>query len=225
MKEKKTKINLNKDLKEFVKTNVMKKTKVLFVIGILLTIVIVGTFCYSESSFTNELTQVVEKTSILSSLKERIMVIALILLAGWVPYFYIPAIAYVAYVFMLSGDLFMQIYAKGKGVVLMLNFIPALLDIATISVIAALGIYMCKFTTKKYRYAQRTSFSWIDVKMQLYKMRKKEEKYEETVNKKEEKLKKMEENNVKIDYKNLAKVALPVAIINLVVCILQVCIN
>lgn len=225
MEEKKSKIKLNKELKEFISTHVLKNTKVLMIIGIILTVIIVGSFCYSEESMITELPTAVEKTSILGALKERGMILLLILLAGWVPYFYIPAISYIAYVFMLSGDLFLQMYTRGKGVALMLNILPTFLDIATISIIAALGIYMCKFTTKKYKYTQRTSFSWIDVKIQLYQMTKKQDKYEEAVKKKEEKIKKMEENDVKIDYKNLAKVAVIAGVVNLVICVLQTCIN
>lgn len=222
--EKKTNKEKNIELKKFVKKEILGKTKVLTIIGIVLFILIVLVFSLSDIDLTSEI-EIVEKTSLLTDLKERIILLLLILLAGWVPYFYIPAIAYGAYIFMLSGDVILSMESNGMIVTLLLNILPVLLDIVTVSIISAIGIYMCNFTTKKYIYTQRTSFSFLDVKIQLYQIRKKQDKYEEAVAKKQEKMAKMEENDVKIDYASILKIAPAVIILNTFVCMIQYFIN
>ena len=213
-----------KQLTEFIKTHVLKKTKVLSIIGIILFLCIISVFITSSFSLTSEL-ESIEKTSLLNDLKERVFTILLILLAGWVPYFYIPAVAFVAYVFMLSGDVILAAETKGIIATLLLNILPLFIDILTISVITAIGIYMSSYTTKKYRYTQRTSFSFLDVKIHLYQITKKEEKYNEAVAKKQERIDKMKENNVKIDYSKIIKILPIVAAINLIACITEHLIN
>ena len=169
--------------------------------------------------------EIIEKTSLLNGIKERFIILLLILVAGWVPYFYIPAIAFGAYVFMLGGDIVVAMESHGRLLTLLLNIIPALLDILTVSVLAAIGIYMSNYTTKKYKYSQRTSFSFLDVKMHLYQITKNQEKYEQAVIKKQERLEKMKANDVKIDYANIFKIAPTIIIINIVMCIIQHLIN
>lgn len=218
------KVNKNKELGMFLKEHVISKTKVLSIIGIVFTILMICLFTLSDVKMVDE-TTTFAKTSILAMLKERIIVLLLILLAGWVPYFYIPAIAYVAYVFMLSGDLLFNMELNGPIRTLVVNAVPLLMDIFTVAVIAAIGIYMCNYTTKKYRYAQRTSFSFLDVKIQLYQITKKQDKYEEAVHKKEKRIEDMQKNDVKIDYKMIFKVAPIIMVINLLVALIQHVIN
>lgn len=213
-----------KELGKFLKAHIFKKTKVLTVIGILLFIVIISVFMKASDEASAGL-EIIEKTSLLNGVKERFIILLLILVAGWVPYFYIPAIAFGAYVFMLGGDIVVAMESHGRLLTLLLNIIPALLDILTVSVLAAIGIYMSNYTTKKYKYSQRTSFSFLDVKMHLYQITKNQEKYEQAVIKKQERIEKMKANDVKIDYANIFKIAPTIIIINIVMCIIQHLIN
>ena len=221
MEKKNTNIKLNKDLKDFLKSHVLKGFKILSVIGIILMTVILVAFSSVDSETIKEMGIGASNISLIAALKDRCIVLLLILLAGWVPYFYIPAISYVAYIFMLSGDFFAIMCEKGKLVSLLLGTLPMVIDVLSVSVVAVIGIYMCKYTGKKYKYAQRTSFSWLDIKIQFYEMTKQTEKYEAALKKKQEKAEKMKENDVKIDYKNIAKVAGVMCVINIVMCIIE----
>ena len=222
--ENKTKIDSKKSVGTFLKEHVIKKTKVLTIIGLALAIVMITLFVLSDVKMVDENTTF-PKTSILSLLKERGIILLLILLAGWVPYFYIPAIAYVVYIFMLSGDLLFNMELNGPVRTLVTNIIPVGIDIFTTSIIAAIGIYMASCTTRKYRYSQRASFSFLDVKIQLYQMFKKQDKYEKAVAIKEKRIEDMQKNDVKIDYKSIFKVAPIVIVVNLIVALIQSGIN
>lgn len=209
-----------KELGQFIKTHVLKKTKILTIIGILLFIVITYLFAMSDVEFSDEI-EIVQKASLIGDVKDRIIILILILLAGWVAYFYIPVVAYVAYIIMLAGNISLVMDTKGLIFTSVISIIPVLLDIFTTSIITAIGIYMCNYSTKKRRYIQSTSFSFLDIKERFYEMTKKQEKYEEIVQKKQEKYEKMEENNVNIDYKNIIKIAPAIVAINIIVCIIE----
>ncbi len=219
-KKDKEKINSKKELGKFLKEHVITKTKVLSIMGIILSILVVLIVSSSDFKMTDEIISF-PKTSILSVLKERLVILLLILLAGWVPYFYIPTIAYVAYIFMLSGNLLLEMELHGRILTLTLNLLPVIIDILTISIIVAIGMYMCNYTTKKYRYTQSMSFSFLDVKLHLYEITKKEDKYNEVLAKKEKKTADMQKNDVKIDYRMIIKIAPIVIAINLIVCLIQ----
>ncbi len=211
-------------VRKFIKENVLKSTIILAIIGIIATVLITLIFSFSDVNLLQE-GQTVDKLSFLSTLKERAIILALILVAGWVPYFYISAIAYFAYIFMLSGDLLLNMELNGTIFTILVNVFPILIDIGTVAIIAAIGIYMCRFTSKKYKYAQRTSFSFLDVKIQFYEMTKKQEEYDKAVEKKKKKIEDMKKNDVKIDYLNVFKIASVIVVLNLLICSIQYVIN
>lgn len=220
----KSKAEKKKEIGIFIKTHVIKKTNILTITGILLFVLVISAFMGASQDVSSEL-EIIQKTSLINDIKERAVILLLILLAGWVPYFYIPAIAFVAYIFMLAGDVTLAMETHGKVATLLLNILPALVDVFTVSIITAIGIYMASYTTKKYRYTQRTSFSFLDVKIHLYEMTKKQDKYESAVAKKQEKIDKMKENDVKIDYANTFRIVPIVMIVNIIACIIEHLIN
>ncbi len=213
-----------KELGLFIKNNILKKTNVLSIIGIVLFIFILCVFSMSELDLNYELDKV-EKISFIETIKERIIILLLILLAGWVPYFYIPAIAFGAYVLMLAGDVALAMETKSVILTILFNILPVVIDVITVGVITAIGIYMCTCTTRKYRYTQRSSFSLLDVKIHLYQIAKKQDKYEEAIAKKQQRIEKLEQNNVKIDYTSILKIAPVVILVNILVCAIEYLIN
>ena len=215
---------LTRDLIQFIKEHVSKNTFIYAIIGILLTIAIIYTFKMSGIKLS-EYDVKFEKASLIATLKDRIIVLFLILLAGFVPYFYIQAIAYIAYILMLAGDVTYSAETNGTFYAILVNILPCLIDIFTVSIIVAIAIYMCKYMTKKYRYTQRITFSFLDIKIQFYEMTKNEDKYNKAVEKKLKKEEKMKQNDVNIDYINILKIAPVIALLNLIVCTIQYYIN
>ena len=211
-------------IRKYIKTHILKKTKILSMIGIILFTVIVAVLMRASEEVITEL-NIAKKISLFSDVKERVILLLLILLAGWVPYLYIPLIAWTGYIYMLAGDIAIAMSTGGLVSTVFLNSLPILIDILTVSVITSVGLYMCSYTTKKHKYNQRTTFSFDDFKIQLYKMTKKQEKYEEAVKQKQEKIDKMQENNVKIDYMNILRIAPIIMLVNIIAYIMQLIIN
>ena len=214
----KIKDKVSEKLYIFVTEHILKKVEILIVVGILLSSLIISSI-YSSNIELYE--KSLGSTLLWPMLKERFVMLLLILVSGFVPYFYIPAISFVTYIFMLSGDIVVKMQIGTVITTLLLSIIPVLIDIFTVSVIAAIGIYMCNYSGKKYRYATRTSFSFLDIKLRFYEITKKEDKYNELLSKKEKQIEKMKKNDVKIDYKQIIKIAPIAIVINLLISIVE----
>lgn len=199
---------------KFIKENISKKNKVLFIIGLI--IFIVAIIIISSSDI--KLFKISEKEQIVSYkevINQKAIILSLILLAGLVPYFYIPIIIYIPYILMLIGDIIYYAEVNGKFKSITLNFIPSIIDIFVTSVIVALGTHLCSTTTKKYKYAQRSSFSMLDIKQQFYEIRKNEEKVKQISEQKAIKEEKMKKNDVKINYIEVIKIGAIAIVINI----------
>ncbi|MDD2628422.1 MAG: hypothetical protein PHR25_03215 [Clostridia bacterium] len=199
---------------KFIKENISKKTKVLFIIGLI--IFIIAMIVISSSDI--KLFKISEKEQIVSYkevINQKAIILSLILLAGLVPYFYIPIIIYIPYILMLIGDIIYYVEINGKFKAIAFNFFFYIIDIFVTSVIVALGTHLCSTTTKKYKYAQRSSFSMLDIKQQFYEIKKNEQKVNEILEKKAKKEAKMKENDIKINYIEIVKIAVVAVIMNI----------
>ena len=218
------KLNNKNEMGMFIKEHILKKFMILAIAGIIGVILIISTL-YLSTTNIGKGDEIAKASSLFYVVKEKAIILLLILFAGWVPYFYIPAVSYIAYIFMLSGDIVLNMQENGALLALFTNTLPAVIDIITTSVIVAIGIYMCNYSSKKYKYAQRKSFSFLDVKIQFYEMTKNEEKYNQLVEKKEKRIEDMKKNDVKIDYKQIIKIVPIMIAINLLMTIIEYYIN
>ncbi len=199
---------------KFIKENISKKTKVIFLIGLI--VFIIATIILLSSDVKSiDISETQQMGSYKEVIKQRSLILALLLLAGLVPYFYIPIITYIPYVLIIVGDMIYYAEVNGKFKSIALNFIPSIIDIFVTSVIVALGTYLCNATSKKYKYAQRTSFSMLDIKQQFYEIRKNEEKVKQILEKKAIKEEKMKKNDVKINYMEVVKIGAIAIVINI----------
>lgn len=137
--------------------------------------------------------------SFLNSIKEYAMLDGVIILAGITPYFFLPVLGIVQAIIGV-GDMAAR-YVAGLSFVPTL-FLGGIIEMIGIALSIAVGIYYCKLSTKKNKYYHHSEFSLSDVKMQIYEIRKNEEKIKELTKKKEDKNKEIQECNVKIPYLN-----------------------
>lgn len=177
-----------------------KKTLVLIIISVVIYLSSMIFFMNIANNMENIQDLSMVSGSFYELLKQKVILILLVILAGLVPYFHISVIAYIGYVMTIASDVATYGVEKGNFTAILANIIPVVLDITVISFITAVGIYMCKMFTKKFRYSQRSSFGFSDVRLQIYEMRKQTEKGEKLKKEKEEKVKRMEKNNVKVNY-------------------------
>lgn len=184
----------------FFNQEVKKKTVILFVIAIILYIVLTISFM----NVVAEMKEVENITTMSNSFwgifKSKMILMVLVALSGLVPYFYIPVIAFLGYVATIASDVAAIGIDKGNFSAIVLTVVPVIFDLVVISIMSAIGIYMCKMFTKKFKYSQRTSFGFSDVKIQIYEIRGQKEKADKLREEKQKKIDKMETNNVKINY-------------------------
>lgn len=187
---------------KFFKENLRKKTIVIFVITLIVFLYFLIMF-FNNIDFNNAIKNgqnvVLENNGIFSMIKEKVLVVILLVVSGITPYIYIPVIGiFTSYGFSSS---IVTLFGSTNTFNLIAMSIGAIIQILGISIAIAQGIYYCKLSTKKFKYSQTNSFGFDDLKKSIYEIRKNEEKVKKIAKKQEEKLKKQQALNVKVPYK------------------------
>lgn len=192
-------VGKNNKLAEVIKfyNEKIKKTHIIFFVitVILYTIAFIATIVSVKSGNV----ELIAAKSFLDNIKEYALLDIVIILAGITPYFFLPVLG-VAQSIIGVSDLASR-YVSGLSFIPTL-YIGGLIQMIGVSLCVAVGIYYCRLSSKKNKYYHHSDFSFSDVKMQIYEIRKNEEKVQELAKKKEEKAKEMEKCNVKIPYMN-----------------------
>ncbi len=216
--KKMNKINKDKENKEkiyikytdklliFFNKDIKKKFIVLLIVSVIL-LMLFTNFMYNINKFditTGELTADVNNNLVLNRgffeiLKSKLMVLGLTLVAGVVPYFFIPVVGLVGYLLTTGSEVSINILGY-QGNFSVLTLIPLTLDVICISLATSIGIYYASVSTKKFIYSGTKRFTLLDLKLQIYEIMKKEEKIEKIKNKIERRNEKQEKNNVKTKY-------------------------
>lgn len=200
----------------FFRNELANKFEVLFIISIVLFIILLCVFLGS--------TQMVNYNTgmtLLESIKFKGMFFGLAFLAGFVPYFYIPILSYLGYIITIANDVAMLSTKCGTFKAIALYLIPGIVELVSISLITAVGFYLCKISTKNRKYVNSSSFGLDDVKIQLYEIRKQPEKAEKMREIKKEKAEKMELNNVKTNYIQVFSYLGLILVIQLILAIIE----
>mgnify|MGYP005776621819 FL=1 len=209
--EKKKKIKKEEKIsfKDFYKKELFRKHLTLFIICLFVFIVafLIGTNV-NEVDFSDIYQNFQElclngKTGMIKNIfTEKLAINALILLSGFTPYIYVPVIG-ILYAYNVAFDL-VAIYQNLCVNVNILTFtIGSIVQVFGISLSVAAGIYLCKLSTKRFKYAQKMDFTINDVKKEWYEIRKNQEKLEEVQEKQKKREEKIEALNVKIPYRYL----------------------
>lgn len=196
------------DFYDFYKKEIYKKHIVLYVISLILFFIMLVYFL-SSNNIPNEISDIIKNSSNLgkvanfkSIFTDKILVNFVLLISGITPYFYISILG-----IMYSYTLVINIVSAFNNMAI--NMSPTFMTIGSIiqmfgiSFTSAIGIYLCKITTKKFKYNQQVNFTLNDVKKEYYTIKKDEEKLNEVLKKEEKRIEKIEKLNVKIPYKNI----------------------
>ena len=195
------------DYFNFYKKNLMKKHIIVFILCLIIFFIMLSSFVSKVNSAPNiaELAEnakkISENTSSIYSviLSKKFPLVFLIILAGMVPYLFIPVIG-IAMSYNLALDIATNFNVlTGKSSVIFMS-IGAIIELIAISLSVSAGIYYCIISTKKWRYSKSKDYSMLDFKKTLYEATNNKKKLNEVKKKKEEKNKKNEKNNVKVPY-------------------------
>lgn len=211
-----------RDFLLFVDKNLIKCIGVLFVIAIVLIaislkpMVSAAFFAECEGACTDGVTLVSDYVS-------KLQMLLFTVVAGLVPYVYIPAIGFATYVISEVSNISFLIKGYGYLVGIGMGIIPLLLNILAACSVTALGMYICRTVTVGYQVSSLKNMNFTNFKIKVYEVLQKQDKVEALTNKKEEKLNKLQAKKEKLNYIQILNTAIVVCIIQFVsVLILQI---
>lgn len=191
--------NIISQIKELYNTKLKKSHIICFIIMVIIFSIV---FIYNINLYNSGAIKIPEGAagnSFWNATKENFFMAAVIIFAGITPYFFLSVIG-LAEAAVIVNDMILR-YVQGSSFLLTL-FIGGIIQIIGFSLCIAVGLYYCRLSTKKNKYYHHSDFSLVDMKKQIYQIRKDEKKVKEIEKKKEEKNKKIQEFNVKIPYIN-----------------------
>ena len=182
---------------KFYKENLKAKHIVCTIVFVLLFIVLLVT---NIANFS-KLEQIqYEKVLYFDKLKENLLLSFVIIFAGITPYVYLSVLGFCA-VYNVAVDIAVEYASSHNALLLIVHCIVALVIAISYSLSIATGIYYCTLSTRKRKYSQRKNYSFNDVKIAIYRLRKNEEKVQALENKKKEKKEKIDKLNVNVPYR------------------------
>lgn len=199
---KKMNVNLNtnsiiEQLKKFYNENLKRKHIIITIISVILYTLTFISMMYSSKDVS--LASDIAPASLVSQIRECVFLSFIIILAGITPYVPISIMGIMQAIIIVNDMVVRHICGVSFLPTL---YIGGLIQIPFYSLCVSIGLYYCKLSTKKNKYYHQSSFTFNDVKKQIYEIRKDDKKVEEINKKQEEKARKIQECNVKIPYLN-----------------------
>lgn len=152
-------------------------------------------------------------TGLVEQIKSVGLLTFLMVFTGTIPYFFLGFLGELQVFYLIEDFGIRMALGNSLGIT---AFLGGLINIIGLTLSMAVGLYGCYLTTKKRKYYNASQFSMTDIKMNFYRLSKKDEKVEEYEKKKEEKLKKAESDNVKMPYFNLILLGIVAFIIQII---------
>lgn len=202
--------NILNDFFDFYKNNLRKTHIIIYIISLVLFAIFVTSNLSKIDSTNNIANQVNAASNSLVNVnifktfaKEKVPAAFLSVLAGIVPYFYIPILCIYYTAVLLAGNIF-DIYQQTGGMLRILPVsISSVLQLIGFSLAISIGIYYCNRGTKRHKYSQNKGVGLNDIKYKFYELKGDKKKEEQMLLKKQKDEEKNEKLNVKIDYKNI----------------------
>lgn len=205
-------INL-KSTVEFFNRNLKKKTRIMFVILALISVIfIIPTIKEVKSTTSSTATLDI---SLWNFIKDKIFFLLITAIAGVVPYLYIAVAGGIGYVYQTLVEYAYIIVDKGYFLGSTILIIPFVLNLICISIITALGMYLCKINTNNFVLSGQRNMNFTRFRLELAKVTRNKEKEEKIQKKIDEKEEKLQSRDTKIKYKE-------VLIVFGIVCVFQI---
>lgn len=203
--EDKSDVNKKNSLMNFTKKNILPFTYVCIVVCLLITLVgIVSALDYIKNLEGCEEIFCGSKSSMLNSFLNRLEMMGITAIASLVPYFYLPVLGLLGYMYYEVISFAHIINAYGYILGIIRYIIPFALNVINISVFTSVSIYLARAFTTKFRLNRNNSMNFNKFKLKVYEMTKNEKKFNELQRKEQEKMDEIEKNTKKIEWKNVA---------------------
>lgn len=227
IKKKNKKVKLNKnypkcisEFLEFYKENLRKKHIIVYVVSLVIFFVFLAMFI-STIDVKAPLETVIENTQKSSTnvfstiIKQTIPSVFLVIFAGITPFIYLPVIGF-GYPYIIASDIAESFLMTTHTANIICMTFGGIIQIFAISLAMVAGFYYCGFSTKRFRYSQRSGFGMYNVKRQLYEIKKDDKKIAKLEEEKRKKDEKIEALNVSVPYKKLFYTFVVAAIIAII---------
>ncbi|MEG1059120.1 MAG: hypothetical protein RSE00_02860 [Clostridia bacterium] len=195
----------------YYKKNI-KKTHLVIYVLLLLVLFLSINFCMSNINLTNiakdtivngGALQTISKVTILKSIvNEALPLVFIVVLAGITPYAYLSVLGFlIPYTLAAKiANMFAMSYQTSN---LIFASVGSAIELFGYALAIAIGVYYCKFSTKRFKYSQRRAFGIKDVKKGIYTLKKDEKKLEKLEKENLQKDSEFANLNVKIPYKQI----------------------
>lgn len=157
----------------------------------------------------------------ISELWSKIQILFVTTLAGIVPYIYAPVVGFIGTLWSEAVNMAYVIKGYGYGLGIIMQILPLLLNILTISITTALGIYICNSITVGYKVSNLNNMNLMNFRIKVYEMLQKEEKANELKAKKEKKIKKLTDKKEKVKWLQVLNTFALVCVIQFVSVLIQ----
>lgn len=221
--KKNKKFNLKSYIREFL---IFADKKLIKTIGILLVVAILLVAISISPMLEATVVQECEGTctdgiSIMSEYGSKLTILLITLIAGIVPYVYAPIVGFVGYVLNEVSTLSYIIKMYGALPGIGIGIIPLILNIITICIVTALGIYICRATTVGYKISNIKNMNLTNFRIKFYEAVENDNKSEALTKSRDEKIKKLEDKKEKINYLQILNVGIIVCIIQFISVLIQ----
>ena len=204
-------INL-KDTLKFFNENLRKKTLILFTIFTVVSVIFFIPIIKELKEFVASNSEL--NISLGNLVKDKILLLLLTIIAGVVPHMYIAVLGGIGYIYQALIEYAYIIVDKGYFLGIIIILIPFVLNLVCISVVTAMGMYLCKINTNKFVLGQQRNMNFTRFRLELARATQNIEKQKKIQKKIDEKEAKLQSRETKIKYKE-------VFIIFGIICILQ----
>lgn len=207
---------------DFFKKKILPQFFVCLVITIIITLITtISAVDYIKTLGCNEIYCDSQEITISENFINRLEVIILTVIAGVVPYFYLPYLGLISYMYNEIITVGHIINVNGYAIGIFKYLLPFTLNIIAISIVTSLAIYLVKQFTIKFIISRSNTMNFTNFRLKVYEMLKKQDKYTKLIEKKNTRLEKMQKKAEKIEWKGLIITLISVIIIQFVAVVLQ----
>ncbi len=221
--KKRKKINIKSYIRDFllfVDKNILKTTGILIIVTLLLVAVSLQPMVISAMAEECE-GSCRDGVTILSGMSIKLQMLLLTGVAGIVPYIFAPVIGLFVYIMNAVSDFAYGIKAYGYLAGIGMGIVPLILNILSICIITALGMYICRKVTIGYRISNIKNMNFTNFRIKLYEVMQKEEKVKQLTKARDEKIEKLQSKKEKINYLQILNTSILVCIIQFISVIIQ----
>jgi len=190
---------------KFFKGKILPKFLVCVVIAIIITLVFtISSVNQVKSLGCTEMYCSSEEITISQNYLSRAEMLLLTLVASVVPYFYMPYLGLVLYMYNEVVTLAHVINISGYLFGIVKYLLPLIFNICSIAILTGVAVYLVKIVTDKTRMNRNSSMNFTSFRLKIYEMLKRQDKYDALNKKQQERIKKIQKNTEKIQWKGVA---------------------